>query len=150
MHTRPYRAIYTRMHIYPHVRADTRRWLPTNADGAADAWVRVHLYMASVSASMHKRRYRRTVYRWVYHTCARAHAHTPWNLRAHSYIYMYSCIRRRMHEMIHISWARACAAPDARAHAHALAWNPHIHPYASTRTHTYTKRILPAHSDMST
>ncbi len=72
---------------------------------------------------------------------ARAHAHAhmrtlPWNLRAHSNIHMHSYVRRCMHVVIPVSWARACAAPDTRAHAHALEWNPHIHPYASTRTHT--------------
>ncbi len=79
-------------HVYPHVRADTRIWQQTNADGAADAWVRVRIW-ASIHASMHKRRSRRIVHDG-HATPARAHAHAhtrtlPWNLRAHSYIHMY-------------------------------------------------------------
>ncbi len=82
------------------------------------------------------------LYRWAYDILARDHIRTfPWNLRAHSYTCTYSYVRC-MHVVIHVSWARACAAPDARArtyaHARTLAWNLHLHTYAHTCTHTET------------
>jgi hypothetical protein len=139
MHARRCRAIDTRTHIHPSIRACARVWLQTNADGAADVRVRI---MASVHASMHERRYRRTLYGWAYHIPARAHAHP--------YKYMCSYIRTQMYARgdTRLVGARVCRSRRALTrtyeHAHTLAWNLHAHTYAKTCTHTtHTHMVTP-------
>jgi hypothetical protein len=93
MHARRCRAIDTRLHTNPSIRACARVWLQPNADGAADARVRVcasgHPYTprcTSVDADAH-------LYRRPYHAPARAHTHThtfthTWIRYMHSYLYI--------------------------------------------------------------
>ena len=94
-HARPHRAIDTRTCVYTYPYAHARGdGLQTNAGGAADACVCAsrHPYMPGCTPTM---------YRWVHHTRARAHAHAQahmralrWSLRAythmHSYIHTYA------------------------------------------------------------
>ncbi len=124
-HTCPYRAINTRIHIYISVRACTRRW-------AADKrrWSR---RCACVCASRHPCMPGCTSVDTAARctdghtttrarTCTQAHIRTlPWNLRAHSCTYMYSYVRRCMHAVIHVWWARACA------HLHGIYTYIHMH-----------------------
>ena len=89
MHARRCRAIDTRTHIHPSIRACMRRWLPPNADGAADVRVRVRIW-ASVHASSVDTDARCTD---GHTTPPRAHTHThtftqTWSLYMHSYIYI--------------------------------------------------------------
>ena len=132
------------IHTYAHARGDG---LQPNADGAADARVRAHMW-ASVHASRHKRpctfvqmgiaQLRARIHT---RTCARSHgidSHTHTNTCTRTYV------RRCMHLVIHVSWARACAAPDARSHArtnthtrsHGIYTHAHMHVHALKRRHT--------------
>ncbi len=87
MHTCPYRAIYTRLHIHPyaHARGDG---LQTCADGVADACACAHLGVrtcldAQTSIQTH------SVQMGVPHSRAHAHAHMrtlPRILYMHSYV----------------------------------------------------------------
>ena len=100
MPARRCRAIDTRMHVNPHVRACTTRWLQTDADAAADVRVYVHHGIhtrldARASIQTH-------TYRWAYHTPARAHAH------AHALVHadmdsIYALIHIHMCSHIHIN-----------------------------------------------
>jgi hypothetical protein len=132
-HTCPYGAIDTRIHIYIQTYAHARgKGLPTNADGAADACVRAHLYMASARAWMHKRRYRRTLYRWEYHIHARAHTLSH-GIYAHGHKCTYP---------MHISWARACAAPAVRSQGSRYMHSclpAYLHACIQKYIHTYTQ-----------
>ena len=132
---------HLRTHIYPHARAYTRRWLQTNADGAADVSVCARIY-ASVHAWMYKHRCRRTSYRWACLPRARACTNANMRRRARSdgiYAHTHTCtctdayVRRCMHVVIHVSWSRACAAPAARSlththsHIRTLSWMMYLH-----------------------
>ena len=119
MHARRCRAIDTRMHLHPSIRACARRWLQPNADGAADVRVRVRIW-ASVHASMHERRCGRTfVQTAIPHPRVRTRTRTRSRRRGfdvctHTYTYVLT------HTQIYVSLvvARVRAAPDARSHAH--------------------------------
>jgi hypothetical protein len=143
MHARRCRAIDTRMHIDPSIRACTRVWLQPNADGAADARVhhgirtrlearvsiQTHVVQMGISQLRARTRARTRSRRHGLHapmasTCKLIHIHAL----IHTYVDVWrarECRFRRAH-------ARTCA------HAPTLAWNLHVHPYAHTCTHTYT------------
>ncbi len=144
MHACRCRAIHERIYIHSHVRACTRRWLLTNADGAADARVRScasrHPYTprcTSVNTDAH-------LNGWAYHT--RAHAHAPMESTRtfiHKHLLLHTYVRRCMHVVMHVSWARACAAPDSGSHTHTLTrtrtcMEPTRTRKTCTRTHTHT------------
>ena len=142
MHARRCRAIDTRTHTNPSIRACARVWLQPNAHGAADVRVRVRIW-ASVHASMHERRYRRTLYRWAYHTPPRAHTRThtftqTWILYMHSYIYICA------HTYTYICKSCGRARPRrsrralTRTYAHAHTRRHVLH--TCSRTYTYGLR----------
>ena len=110
---------YTHVFKNPSIRACTRVWLQPNADGAADARVRVRIW-ASVHASMHERRCRRTfVQTAIPHPPARPRTRT--RSRRHGfYICTHTYTYGLTHTHIYVSLviARVRAAPDARSHAH--------------------------------
>jgi hypothetical protein len=87
-----------------------------------------------------------------YTTLARAHKHTHTCARsqgiymhAHTHTCTRTYVRRCMHVLIHVSWARACAAPETRSHArvnththlHGIYTYTHMHVHALTHTHTH-------------
>ena len=118
MHARRCRAIDTRMHIPPSIRACARVWLQPNPDGAADARVRVRIW-ASVHASMHERRYTNVVQMGITPPRARTRART--RSRRHGvYIctHTYTYVLTHTHIYVSLVVARVRAAPDARSHAH--------------------------------
>jgi hypothetical protein len=140
MHARRCRAIDTRTHIHPSIRACTRVWLPPNAHGTADVRVRVRIW-ASVHAS--------TRYTDGHNTSPpRAHTRThtftqTWILYMHSYLsicahtYTYickSCGRARPRRS-----RRALTRTYAHAHTrrHALHICSLAYTYGLRHTHIY-------------
>ncbi len=144
MNTCPYRAIDTRLHIYPNVRACTRRWLQTNADGAADARVCAHLgtpRCTSVDTDAHCTDGHITPARVRTRTRTHAHAHAPME-STRTLIRTHVLIRTQMYARSdkHVSWARTCAAPAAYAHdrhLHGIYTYIHVHVHALTHIHTH-------------
>ena len=148
MPARRCRAIDTRMHVNPHVRACTTRWLQTDADAAADVRVYVHHGIhtrldARASIQTH-------TYRWAYHTPVRAHAH------AHAHVHadmdsIYALIHIHMCSHIHIYMYTSCrrarprrsrrALPRTYAHAHT---RRHVL-YICSQTYTYELRHTPVY-----
>ena len=140
VHTEP--SIHARIciHTDAHARGDG---LQPNADGAAGACAPRHPHMPR-GTSVHAH-----WYRWAWHSCARTHTRTC--ARSHgtdSHTHTNTCartyVRRCMHLVIHVSWARACAAPDTRSHArtnthtrsHGIYTHTHMHVHALKRRHT--------------
>ena len=78
-------------------------------------------------------------------TCAHAHKAAAmrtllWKLRAHSCTHMHICTQMHARNDTRLVGARVCRSRRALTrtyeHAHTLAWNLHVHPYARTCTHT--------------
>jgi hypothetical protein len=136
MHACTYRAIYTRMHFYIHTYVHTRGYgykqpqmsrrcvvcvhpgIRTCLD--AQALIQTHIVQMGIPP--------------------RAHTHTrthSWNLYMHSYIHMYSHVDECVHVVIHISWSRACAAPDARTRTHTRKDPTRTHVCMYMRSHIY-------------
>ena len=119
MHARRCRAIDTRTHIHPSIRACTRVWLQPNPDGAADARVRVHVGIrtrldARASIQTHSCTDGHT-------TPARAHASTRTRSRRRGFdvcTHTYTYVLTHTHIYVSLVVARVRAAPDARSHAH--------------------------------
>jgi hypothetical protein len=131
------------MPVYPYVRAYTRRWLQTTAHGAADACLRAHLGIrtcldAQAPIQTHICTDGHTTPARA-HMRTRARAHAPME-STRTHIHVHVLVRRCVHMVIHVSWARACRSRRARARtdAHIIARNLRVHPHAHTFTHTYT------------
>ena len=121
MHARRCRAIDTRTHMHPSIRACTRVWLPRNAHGAADARVRVRIW-ASVHAS--KR------YTDGHNTSPRAHTHTHTHMFTQTRIlYMHSYLYICAHTYTYI--CKSCGRARPRRSRRAL---------TRTYAHAHTRR----------
>jgi hypothetical protein len=146
MHARTYQAIDTRLYIHPHTRACTRRWATderrySRRCACVCASIQGVRTCLDAQASIHAH----FVQMGIPHPRAHVHMRThPWNLRAHTDTHMHSYIRTQMYVRsdTHLVGARVCCSRRALtrtyAHAHTLAWNLHVHPYACQCTHTYT------------
>jgi hypothetical protein len=120
MHARRCRAIDTRMHMNPSIRACARRWLQPNADGAADARVRVcasgHPYTPRCTSVDTDARCTDG-----HNTHPRARTRTRTRSRRHGFYictHTYTYVLTHTHIYVSLVVARVRAAPDARSHAH--------------------------------
>jgi hypothetical protein len=153
MHARRCRAIDTRTHITPSIRACARVWLQPNADGAADACARAHLGIRTrldAPAPMQT------------HRCTDGHT-TPPRTRTHTFTqtwirYMHSYLYIWAHTYTYICKSCGRARPRrsrralTRTYAHAPARRPVLYicsltyTYGLTRRHTHIYLYIVTHS----
>ena len=115
---------HTHVFLYPHTRACTRVWLQTNADGAADARVRILGIRTRLEAQASIQTH--VVRMAIPHPRARARART--RSRRHGFYictHTYTYVLTHTQIYVHNSWSRACTPLPTRAHTH-------------IRTHTWT------------
>ncbi len=144
MHACRCRAIDTSTHIYPHVRACTRVWLQTNADGAADARACAHWGIRTCKW-MNKRRYRRTFVHG-HTTLVRGHAHVDMRTCALSHgIYMHTHTHTCTHTYIRRCMGCARVPLSTRAHTRAQT-HTHLHGiYTYTHMHILDSTHIRTH-----
>jgi hypothetical protein len=117
MHARRCRAIDTRLHIHPSIRACARVWLQPTADGTArcafacahpgirttlDARASIQTHVVQMGITPRRARTRARSRRHGFYICT----HTYTYVLTHTHIY------------VSLVDARVRAAPDARSHAH--------------------------------
>ncbi len=138
------------IHLYTHVRTSTRTRM--HEEMVADercVCVCAHLGIRTcldAQASIQAHIVQMGIPHPRARTCTRTHsrrygiyAHTHTNTCTHTYV------GRCMHVVIHVPWARACAAPDARANArththtylHDIYTHIHMRIHALTHIHTW-------------